>query len=58
MVPRLWPYRGRHFCFMRMKKVKNEEEPKMEKNEEYNVDDDYYYNEFDNRVEDVNDYYK
>ena len=41
-----------------MKKAKIETEPKMEKNEEYNVDDDYYYNEFDNRVEDVNDYYK
>ena len=45
-------------CFMKMRKVKNEEEPNMEKNEEYNVDDDYYYTEFDNRGEDANDYYK
>lgn len=39
------------------KKRNNNAEPTMEKNEEYGVDDDDYYNEFDTRVQDNNDYY-
>ena len=44
------------FIFLRKKKVK-EEEPEMEKNEVYGEEDEYY-DEHDNRVEDSNDYYE
>ena len=42
---------------MKKKKPNAKEEPKIEKNENYGIDDEYY-DEHDNRVEDKNDFYQ
>ena len=45
-----------YIVYLKNKKPNAKEEPKIEKNENYGIDDEYY-DEHDNRVEDKNDYY-
>ena len=44
--------------FLRTRRSKINEEPTMEKNVYYGCDDEDYYTEHDDRVEDINDYYE
>ena len=43
--------------YLKKKKPTAKEEPEMEKNENYGIDDEYY-DEHNNRVQDKNDYYQ
>ena len=43
--------------YLRRGRQRPEEEPQMEKNEVYNLEDDYY-DEHETRIEDMNEYYE
>ena len=44
-------------AYLRRGRQRPEEEPQMEKNEVYNLEDDYY-DEHETRIEDMNEYYE